>query len=72
MSTGRHFIQPGDTEITFQLSLSLSEIKHIHRCMADRYEADAQNGRIVKPIEILLTKLDNLIVCLQAKHYPNS
>ncbi len=69
MSTERYFIQPGDSEITFNLPLSLSEIKHIHLCVADRYEADAQNGRIVKPTE---TKLDNLIVYLQAEHYTNS
>jgi hypothetical protein len=72
MSTERHFIQPGDSEINFSLPLSLSEIKHIHRCVADRYEADGQNGSIITPTEILLTKLDNLIVYLQAEHYPNS
>ena len=47
----KHYIQPGDEAIKFELPLSLAQIKHLHLCVARLHEANDKAGFISTPNE---------------------
>ncbi len=52
--------------------VTLEEVKLFHWCVADRYEADEQEGRVARSTQLLLGKLSSLIVSTQLTsfHWP--
>ncbi len=67
-----YFIQPGDTQIRQDVTLSLDEIKGMYNCLLRQQKVNADEGYISKPNTDMLSKLEPLIVYLQKEHYPNN
>jgi hypothetical protein len=67
----KYYIQPGDDTITFDLPLTLAEIKHLHLCVATLHEAYDKERFISAPNEEMLSKVDGLINYLEKEHYTN-
>ncbi|MDO1451539.1 hypothetical protein Q0590_35025 [Rhodocytophaga aerolata] len=65
------YIQPGDEQISFDLPLTLSELKTLHNSIARQYNLDLKKGFIGLPTQEMLGKLDKLIIYLQKQHYPS-
>ncbi len=71
MAFQTYYIQPGDSDIRFNLPLTLEEIKRLHRFAFRQVKQDAREGAEITPHVEMLKKLDALVDYLQKEHYQN-